>query len=94
MDLNMLSDFMQVLNIKRKHPTNNEHFSKLNPFSTIYLLPRQRDCSTCEARSTLSQPKISILKSKSFSKRNLIFSKGFHLFLFKIVLFEIILNSK
>jgi hypothetical protein len=25
-----LSDFMQVLNIKRKHSTKNEHFSKHN----------------------------------------------------------------
>jgi hypothetical protein len=38
MDLIMLSDFMQVLNIKRKHSTKNEHFSMHIQFTTIYLL--------------------------------------------------------
>jgi hypothetical protein len=36
-NLNMLYDFMQVLNIKRKHPTKNEYFTKHVPFTTIYL---------------------------------------------------------
>jgi hypothetical protein len=37
-DLIMLFDFMQVLNIKRKHPIKNEYFPIHILFSTIYLL--------------------------------------------------------
>jgi hypothetical protein len=36
MYLNMLSDFIQVLHITRKHYTKNEYFP--NKFTTIYLL--------------------------------------------------------
>jgi hypothetical protein len=35
-NLNKLPDFMQVLNIKRKHPTNNEYFCKHILFNLIY----------------------------------------------------------
>jgi hypothetical protein len=38
MNLIMLSDFMQVLNILRKHPTKNEYFPKHILFTTNYLL--------------------------------------------------------
>jgi hypothetical protein len=38
MNLIMLSDFMQVLNILRKHPTKNEYFSMHILFSTIHLM--------------------------------------------------------
>jgi hypothetical protein len=38
MNLNMLYDFMQVLNIKRKHPTKNEYFPKHLIFTTIYFM--------------------------------------------------------
>jgi hypothetical protein len=41
MHLNMLCDFMQVLLIKRRHPTNNEHFPMHILFTTIYLLLEQ-----------------------------------------------------
>jgi hypothetical protein len=34
----LLSDFMQVLNSIKKHPTNNEYLFKHILFSTIYLL--------------------------------------------------------
>jgi hypothetical protein len=34
----MISDFMQDLNIKRKHYTKNEYFSKHILFTKIYLL--------------------------------------------------------
>jgi hypothetical protein len=34
-------DFMQVLHIKRMHPTKNEYISKHILFSTIYLLQKQ-----------------------------------------------------
>jgi hypothetical protein len=37
-----LSDFLQVLNSARKHPTNNLYFSKHISFSTIYLLQEQQ----------------------------------------------------
>jgi hypothetical protein len=40
--LNMLSDFMQVLNSTRKHLTKNECFPMLILFTTIYLLPEQK----------------------------------------------------
>jgi hypothetical protein len=42
MSLNMLSDFMQVLNIKRKHPTKDEYFPKHILITTIYLLQKQK----------------------------------------------------
>jgi hypothetical protein len=42
MDLILLSNFMQILNIKRKHSTKNEHFSKHNQFTTLYLLWEQK----------------------------------------------------
>jgi hypothetical protein len=38
MHLIMFSDFMQVLVIKRRQPTNNEHLPMRNLFTTIYLL--------------------------------------------------------
>jgi hypothetical protein len=38
MHLIMLSDFMQVLLIKRRHPTNIEHFLMHIIFTIIYLL--------------------------------------------------------
>jgi hypothetical protein len=38
MSLIMLYDFMQVLIINRRHPTNNEHFPIHILFTTIYLL--------------------------------------------------------
>jgi hypothetical protein len=41
MHLIMFSDFMQVLHIKRLHPTRNEYVSKHILFSTIYLLQEQ-----------------------------------------------------
>jgi hypothetical protein len=42
MSLNIFSDFMQVLNIKRKHSTKNEYFPKHILFTTIYLLQEQK----------------------------------------------------
>jgi hypothetical protein len=42
MNLNMLSDFMQVINIKRKHYTKNEYFPNHILFSTTYLLQEQK----------------------------------------------------
>jgi hypothetical protein len=42
MSLNKLSDFMQVLNNIRKHPTKNKYFSEHILFSKIYLLQEQR----------------------------------------------------
>jgi hypothetical protein len=41
MNLVMFSDFMQVLNINRKHFNQNEHFSKHILFTKIYLLTKQ-----------------------------------------------------
>jgi hypothetical protein len=41
MHLMMFSDFMQVLLIKSKHPTNNEHFPMHILFTTFYLLLEQ-----------------------------------------------------
>jgi hypothetical protein len=38
MHLIIFSDFMQVLHIKRRHPTNNEYFLKHILFTTIYFL--------------------------------------------------------
>jgi hypothetical protein len=40
--INMLSDFMQVLNSTRKHLTKNECFPMLILFTTIYLLLEQK----------------------------------------------------
>jgi hypothetical protein len=41
MHLIMFSDFMQILNSIRKHPTKNEYFSKHILFTTIYLSQKQ-----------------------------------------------------
>jgi hypothetical protein len=41
-NLNMLYDVIQVLNIKRKHSTKNEHFSQHALFSTIYSLQKKK----------------------------------------------------
>jgi hypothetical protein len=38
MNLNKFSDFMEILNSIRKHPSKNEYFTKHILFSTIYLL--------------------------------------------------------
>jgi hypothetical protein len=40
-NLNMFSDFIQVLNIKRKHSTKNDHFPKHILFTIIYLSQEQ-----------------------------------------------------
>jgi hypothetical protein len=42
MSLNKLSDFMQVLNIIRKHHIKDEYFTKHIQFTTIYLLHKQK----------------------------------------------------
>jgi hypothetical protein len=42
MNLNMLSDFMQVLNINRKYATKNEYFPMHILFTTIYLLQEKQ----------------------------------------------------
>jgi hypothetical protein len=42
MRLIMFSDFMQVLLIRRRHPTNNEHFLMHILFTIIYLLQEQK----------------------------------------------------
>jgi hypothetical protein len=42
MNLNMLSNFMKVLNINRKHTTKNEYFTMHILFTTIYLLQKQK----------------------------------------------------
>jgi hypothetical protein len=42
MHLIMFHDFIQVLFIKRRHPTTNEHFPKHILFTTIYLLQEQK----------------------------------------------------
>jgi hypothetical protein len=42
MNLNMLSDFMQVLNIMSKHTTKNGYFPKHLLFTKIYLLQKQK----------------------------------------------------
>jgi hypothetical protein len=38
MNINMLHNFMQVLNSIRKHPPKNEYFHKYILFTTIYSL--------------------------------------------------------
>jgi hypothetical protein len=38
MNLNMLSDFRQVLSIDRKHSTKNEYFLRHIQITTIYIL--------------------------------------------------------
>jgi hypothetical protein len=39
MNLNMLSDFMQVLNIIRKHPIKNEYFSyAYSIYSSLFIV--------------------------------------------------------
>jgi hypothetical protein len=40
MNLDMFYDFMQVLNINRKHSTKNEHFYKHIQFTIVYLLQK------------------------------------------------------
>jgi hypothetical protein len=42
MNLNMLSHFMQVLYIKRKHYTKNDHFPRHIQFYIIYSLQKQK----------------------------------------------------
>jgi hypothetical protein len=42
MNLNMLSDFMQVLNSIRKHLTKNKYFPMYILFTIIYLLQKQK----------------------------------------------------
>jgi hypothetical protein len=42
LNLNILSDFMQVLNSTRKHSTKNEYFPMHILFTTIYLLQEQK----------------------------------------------------
>jgi hypothetical protein len=42
LNLKMLSDFMQVWNNIRKHPTKNEYFPMDIIFTTIYLLQEQK----------------------------------------------------
>jgi hypothetical protein len=42
MNLIMLSDYMKVLNSKKKHPTNNKYFSRHILFTIIYLLQEQK----------------------------------------------------
>jgi hypothetical protein len=38
MNLIIIYDFMQALNINRKHYTKNDYFSRHTLFSTIYFL--------------------------------------------------------
>jgi hypothetical protein len=38
----ILSNYMNVLNNKSKHPTNDEYFSRHILFTTIYLLQEQK----------------------------------------------------
>jgi hypothetical protein len=40
-DLTMLYDFIQVLNIKRRLSTSDEHFSEHILFTVIYFLTKQ-----------------------------------------------------
>jgi hypothetical protein len=42
MSLNMLYEFMQVLNIIRKHSIKNEYFPMPNLFTTICLMQEQK----------------------------------------------------
>jgi hypothetical protein len=42
MSLNMLSDFVQVLNSISKHPTKNEYFPTHVLSTTIYFLQKQK----------------------------------------------------
>jgi hypothetical protein len=42
MNLIILSNFMQSLNINRKHYTKSAYFSRHTLFSTIYLLQEQK----------------------------------------------------
>jgi hypothetical protein len=42
MNLNIIYDFMQLLNFKRKHSTKNEYFLMHILFTTIYLLKEQK----------------------------------------------------
>jgi hypothetical protein len=42
MNLIMLSDFMQILNSRRKHPTKNKYFPMHILFTTFYLLQEQK----------------------------------------------------
>jgi hypothetical protein len=40
--LNVFPDFIQVLDIIKKHPIKTQHFSKHTLFTTIYLLQEQK----------------------------------------------------
>jgi hypothetical protein len=42
MNIIVLSDYMKLLNSTRKHPTNNEYFSRHILFTTMYLLQEQK----------------------------------------------------
>jgi hypothetical protein len=42
MNLNMLSNFMKVINIKMKHYIKNEYFPKHILFSTTYLVQEKK----------------------------------------------------
>jgi hypothetical protein len=42
MNITSFYDFMQVLHIKRKHPTKNEYLTMHILFSTIYLLQEHK----------------------------------------------------
>jgi hypothetical protein len=42
MHLIILSDFMQILHIKRRHPTKNEYFPMHILFTTIYLMQEHK----------------------------------------------------
>jgi hypothetical protein len=42
MDLIIHYDFMQILNIERKHSTKSEYFSKPTLISIIYLMHKQK----------------------------------------------------
>jgi hypothetical protein len=42
MHLIIFYDFMQVIHIKRRHPTKNEYFPRHILFTTIYLLQKHK----------------------------------------------------
>jgi hypothetical protein len=50
----MLSDFMHVLNSKRKHSTMNEYFSRHIQFTTIYLQQEQKLNHNNELEQTIN----------------------------------------
>jgi hypothetical protein len=53
--LNMLFDFMQVLNSQKKHSTRNEYFSMYILFTTLYLMQEQKlnPRNYCEQQITM-----------------------------------------